>query len=108
MRIARVIGTVTLSSRLPELKSGRLLLVDALDRPALRGLKDGVPRATPMPESLVVYDELGAGEGELIALSEGREACMPFHPQRVPIDAYNAAIIDSVDMTLRETDEVSK
>ena len=107
MRIARVIGTVTLSSRLPSLKAGRLLIADALDRQALRGLKEGATRAAPMPESLVVYDELGAGKGELIALSEGREACMPFHPDRVPIDAYNAAIIDSVDMTLRDEDEVS-
>ena len=48
-----------------------------------------------MPESLVVYDELNAGEGQLIAVSEGREAAVPFHPAKVPIDAYNAALIDS-------------
>jgi len=107
MRIARVIGTLTLGSRLPELKAGRLLIADALDGQALRGLDRGAPRAAPMPESLVVYDELGAGEGQLIALSEGREACMPFHPERVPIDAYNAAILDSIEMTLRDGNEVS-
>ena len=106
MRIARVIGTVTLSSRLPELGAGRLLIVDALDAQALRGVDECVRRAAPMPESLVVYDELGAGRGQLIALSEGREAAMPFHPERVPIDAYNAAILDDVEMTIDEQEEV--
>ena len=39
---------------------------------------------------------LGAGVGQLVAVSEGREATMPFHPKRVPYDAYCAAILDSV------------
>jgi len=38
---------------------------------------------------------LGARDGDLIAFSESREACMPFYPEkRVPLDAYNAAILD--------------
>lgn len=98
MRIGRVIGTVTLNRRLPELKPGKLLLVEALDAPALRGHAQHARRASPMPESLVVYDELGAGVNQLIALSEGREAAVPFHPQNVPIDAYNAAILDVVEV----------
>lgn len=106
MRIARVIGTLTLNRRLPELRAGRLLIADALDGHALAGLEKGARRAEPMPESLVVYDELGAGEGQLIALSEGREASMPFYPERVPIDAYNAAILDEVELTLRDAQEV--
>ncbi len=53
-------------------------------------------RAAAMPESLVVFDELGAGVGQIIAVSEGREASMPFHPDRMPIDAYCAAIIDEL------------
>lgn len=106
MRIARVIGTVTLSPRLPELGAGRLLIADALDGPALDGIDRRAPRRTPMPESLVVYDELGAGVGQLIAVSEGREAAMPFYPRRVPIDAYNAAILDEVEMTPGDRREV--
>jgi microcompartment protein CcmK/EutM len=98
MRIGRVIGTVTLSRRLPELKPGKLMLVDVLDAQALRGHARGARRAAPMPESLMVYDELGAGEGQLVALSEGREAAVPFHPANVPIDAYNAAILDTVEV----------
>ncbi|MEX0654198.1 MAG: EutN/CcmL family microcompartment protein [Phycisphaeraceae bacterium] len=98
MRIGRVIGTVTVSRRLESLKPGRLLMVEALDAHAIERLDANAGRATPMPESLVVFDELGAGVGQLIALSEGREAAVPFHPQRVPIDAYNAAILDTVQV----------
>lgn len=93
MRIAKVIGTVTLSQRQQNLKvAGRLLLAEMQDHAALAGGK----RETPMPQSLVVYDDLGAGEGELIAITEGGEATAPFYPDRVPCDAYCAAILDSV------------
>ena len=98
LRIARVIGTVTLNHSLDELRLGRLLIADALDGRALVGLAAKAQRAQPMPESLVVFDELGAGVGQLIAVSEGREASMPFWPKRVPIDAYCAGILDSIEM----------
>lgn len=52
----------------------------------------------PEAEALVVYDELGAGLGSLIAISEGGEAAQPFHPNPKPVDAYNAAILDTVDV----------
>ena len=96
MRIARVIGTVTLSRGLPDLKSGSYLIADALDGHALEGRG---ARGRPMPESLVVFDQLGAGAGQLIAVSEGGEATMPFMPDRVPVDAYCAAILDQVSLT---------
>ncbi|MFW6060085.1 MAG: EutN/CcmL family microcompartment protein [Phycisphaeraceae bacterium] len=110
MRIARVIGTVTLNSRLPGFKPGRLLIADALDGQALEGFAQTghlTARKAPMPESLVVYDELGAGVGQIIAVSEGREASMPFYPEKVPVDAYNAAILDEVEITRRAPQKVS-
>lgn len=96
MRIARVIGNVTLHRRIEELRVGRLLLVETLDGQALAAWPEARRRDKPMPESLVVFDQLGAGVGQLIALSEGREAAMPFHPERVAIDAYCAAILDEL------------
>lgn len=97
MRLARVIGTVTLNRQLTELKAGQYLLADVLDGRALTGLASGAGRAAPMPESLVVFDQLGAGVGQVIAVSEGGEATQPFRPDRVPIDAYCAAIIDHIE-----------
>jgi ethanolamine utilization protein EutN len=49
-------------------------------------------------EELVVYDELGAGIGSLIAISEGAEAAQPFRPELKPVDAYNAAILDRIEL----------
>lgn len=89
MRIGRVVGRVCLNRLYDTLVGGRFLLVEVQDRHALAG------RARQSAESLVVYDHLGAGDGELIAFSESREACMPFYPEkRVPIDAYCSAILD--------------
>ena len=57
----------------------------------------GEPRKTS--ENLVVYDNLGAREGDTIAFAESREACMPFYPEKiVPLDAYNAAIVDHLEV----------
>jgi microcompartment protein CcmK/EutM len=95
MRIGKVIGRVTLSRSYETLAGGRFLIVDVQDRFALAGQ----PRRTN--ESIVVYDHLGAGDGETIAFAESREACMPFYPEkRIPIDAYNAAILDRVKIEL--------
>jgi ethanolamine utilization protein EutN len=90
MRVGKVVGRVTLSQAYSTLVGGRFLVVEVQDRFAL----SGKPRKTS--ESVVVYDHLGAHDGDLIAFSESREACMPFYPEkRVPLDAYNSAILDA-------------
>ncbi|HET6249028.1 MAG TPA: EutN/CcmL family microcompartment protein [Tepidisphaeraceae bacterium] len=91
MRIGKVVGRVTLNPIYETLVGGRFLIVAVQDRFSLAGR----PRKTS--EYLVTYDHLGAGEGDLIAFTESREACMPFYPEkRVPLDAYCAAILDRV------------
>jgi len=98
MRLARVKGKLTLSRRLPELPTGALLICEALDANAVKQLDNDVPRQAAMPESLIVLDELGAGEGALIAVSEGREASMPWWPAHAPVDAYCVGLIDNVNV----------
>lgn len=95
MRIGEVIGTVTLNRMHPALVRGRFKLAVPLSLDNLAGRSDA--RA----EAIVVYDDLGAGQQNLIAISEGREAAQPFDPQMVPIDAYNAAILDHVTVESR-------
>ncbi len=95
MRVGKVIGRVTLTQPYHTLVGGRFLLVEVQDRFSLAGK----PRKGT--ESLVVYDHLGAARGDLIAFSESREACMPFYPEKiVPLDAYNAAILDHAEVKL--------
>jgi ethanolamine utilization protein EutN len=97
MRIGKVIGRVVLTQTYETLVGGRFLLVEVQDRFSLIGK----PRKST--ESLVVYDHLGATDGDLIAFTESREATMPFYPEkRVPLDAYNAAILDQVEVLSAE------
>src|SRR5882724_591403 len=91
MRIGKVVGRVTLQKSYETLAGGRFLIVEIQDRFSLAG------GARKTSEVLVTYDHLGAHNGDLIAVAESREACMPFYPEkRVPLDAYNAAILDRV------------
>ena len=100
MRLARVHGQVTLNKRAPELKPGALLICEAMDAPGLKDTAGFQTREKPMPESLVVFDRFGAGVGDLIAFTEGGEAAQPFRPEKVPVDAYCAAIIDTIHVKI--------
>jgi ethanolamine utilization protein EutN len=92
MRIGTVIGTVTLNRAHESLRGGRYRLAVPLSLANLTG------DYSVIAEELVVYDELGAGVGSQIAISEGGEAAQPFRPELKPVDAYNAAIIDNIDL----------
>ena len=92
MRIAKVIGTVTLSRVHPALLGGLLKMVVPQSLANLAGAKG--EDADP----LVAWDEIGAGVGSIIALSEGGEAAAAFYPDEKPVDAYSAAILDNIDI----------
>ncbi len=99
MRIGRVIGRVVLSQRIHELPTARWLLVSPLGRAEAE--KQGEPLVSRQA-SPVVYDDLGAGEGDLIGFTEGGEASRPFDSP-TPVDAYNCCILDSVEVLDTET-----
>ena len=93
MRIAKVIGTVTLNRPHPDLTGATFKLAVPLSLANVMG------ESADEAETIVVYDELGAGTNTQILLSESREAAQPFHPDTKPIDAYNAAILDTINIT---------
>jgi ethanolamine utilization protein EutN len=93
MRIAEVIGTVTLSRVHPSLIGARWLIGVPF---SLEGLKRDVPDG----EDLVIYDSLGAGPGTRIGFSEGGEAAAAFLPDKKPVDAYCAALLDSCQLSV--------
>jgi ethanolamine utilization protein EutN len=93
MRIAEVIGTVTLSRPHPSLKGFRFVLGVPLTRGEMER------RTAPTGEELVIYDDLGAGIGSRIALSESGEAAAPFFPEKRPIDAYCSCLLDTLTIT---------
>jgi ethanolamine utilization protein EutN len=92
MRIGEVIGRVTMSRLHPQLRGGRFLV--ALPMP-LSALRD---HSAARGEEVVVFDQLGAGPGSLIGISEGREAANPFGKTKTPVDAYCACLIDQISL----------
>jgi carbon dioxide concentrating mechanism protein CcmL len=93
MRLGTVIGRVTLSKTVEELRGARWLVVSPFTSEHYkRGSKAAVVSKEP---SLVVYDDLGGGVGQTIGFIEGREAAMPFD-KPTPIDAIDAALVDNI------------
>ena len=86
MRMGTVIGRVTLSVRSPKYTGERLLVT-------LPWKTDTFSGAEKFDPAIVVYDQLGAGVGQQIAISEGREAACPFE-KPTPVDAYCTALVD--------------
>jgi microcompartment protein CcmK/EutM len=93
MRIAEVIGTVTLSRWHPALAGMRWIIGVPLSLKALR------EDLAPDGEDIVILDQLGAGLGQRVGVSEGGEAAVPFFPEKKPLDAYCACLLDSLDVT---------
>ena len=92
MRIAEVIGRVTMSRLHPNIKAGRFVVVLPMTKEALM---DG---AESRGDEVIAFDNLGASPGALVGLSESREAANPFGKTKVPIDAYCALLIDRLDV----------
>lgn len=92
MRVGEVIGNVTLSKCNSMVSGGTWLVVVPLTVDGLKGDPSG------REEPIVVYDELGASPGAKIGFSEGGEAANPFAPDYKPLDAYNACILDTIEV----------
>lgn len=94
MRIAQVIGRVTLNLQDPSYKGGRWLMCNPV---APADFNTACEKRPPLSKdfSMVAYDNLGAGEGDIVGIVEGAEATAPFDHD-IPIDAITVAIFDSL------------
>ena len=92
MRFMECIGNVTLSRCHPSLEG-------AVWKVAVPLMHEGLcDRSQGRTEPIEILEQLNAGPGQLMAVSESAEAAAPFHPETKPIDAYNAAILDSINV----------
>jgi microcompartment protein CcmK/EutM len=87
MYLGRVIGRVWSSVKDPGLATQRLLLVQPL-----------TPEGQPTGKRLVVTDAMGAGAGELVYWSKGKESSFPFLPVEVPTEMTIVGIVDTVNV----------
>lgn len=94
VKLGTVIGRVTLSRSDEKLKGGRFLVVSPFSREQYaQGLVAGAGMGKD--PSLVIYDDLGGGVGDVIGYEEGAEATQPFDVPP-PIDAINCALMDEM------------
>ena len=94
MRLGIVRGHITLTPAVESYRGKTLVVIEPVTMENLRA-KNGKGGG----KALIAIDELGAGEGQLVAFTEGREAANPFWPGPVPVDAYCALIVDAVDVS---------
>lgn len=87
MYLGRVIGRVWSTVKDPALSAQRLLLVQPL-----------TPEGKPTGKRLVVTDAMGAGAGELVYWSKGKESSFPFLPAEVPTEMTIVGIVDTVNV----------
>lgn len=94
MRLAQVIGRTVHTIQDPSLAGGRFLIVSPLDAAQLH---DCCHHAQPISaqSNFIAYDNLGAGQGDIVGIVEGAEATSPF-PNPIPIDALVTAVFDQV------------
>lgn len=92
MRLGIVRGHVVLNVAVPPLRGVRLAIVEPVTAENLRaGNGAGGGKA------LVAVDQLAAAEGQMVGVTEGREAANPYWPNLMPIDAYCTLIVKSAE-----------
>ncbi|MFN6301380.1 MAG: EutN/CcmL family microcompartment protein [Planctomycetota bacterium] len=91
MHIYKVAGTVTLNRAHPSFQGAVLKLAEPIGESL-------IGEVAAEPDAIVVWDELGADVGSIIAVADGAEAAQPFRPNLKPVDAYNSAILDEINI----------
>jgi len=87
VRLGRVVGSVWATAKTPQLEGRTLLVIQPI-----------TPDGKDTGRKLIAVDAIGAGAGETIYWSRGREASYAFLPDEVSADAAVVAIVDTVDV----------
>ena len=92
MFIGKVIGSVVATQKVKSVVGKKMLLVDTYT------VKSGTTELTSTGRSAVVIDSVGAGEGELVLVTQGSSARLTDLTGDVPTDAVIVGIIDAIQM----------
>lgn len=93
MILARVDGSIVATKKHPKMTGSKLLVC----RPLVvysdqeETLQDG-------SQTIIAYDNLGAGEGEVVLLVQGSSARVGTGDKGLPVDATVVGIVDTVDI----------
>ena len=93
MFIGKVTGTVVASQKIDTVVGRKLLLIQALN------VKGDAPGSfEPRSLTAVAVDTVGAGEGELVLVTQGSSARLTESTRNLPIDAVVVGIIDAIQV----------
>ncbi|HOA75488.1 MAG TPA: EutN/CcmL family microcompartment protein [Phycisphaerae bacterium] len=90
MFIAKVTGTVVATQKVSTVTGKKLLLVEAMT------IKGEPPALQSSGRIAVAVDTVGAGEGELVIVTQGSSARLTDLTSNVPTDAVVIGIIDAI------------
>ena len=96
MFLGRVIGTVWSTKKDEKLVGAKFLIVRKLDL----DLKE-------KSDFVVAVDSVGAGEGEVVLVATGSSSRQTHFTQDKPVDAVIMAIVDKLDISIKELIEES-
>jgi ethanolamine utilization protein EutN len=89
MLLANVIGNVWSTKKLDQVSALRLLFIQPLGKDL-----------EPDGNVLVAADEVGAGFGEMVIVTQGAPAMQAFTKEKpIPIDAVVVGIVDNLEMS---------
>ena len=97
MFIGKVTGTVVSTQKVKSVTGRKLLLVQAM---SVKGDAPGMLETTG--RTAVAIDTVGAGEGELVLVTQGSSARLTESTGDVPTDAVIIGIIDAIQMKEQE------
>ena len=95
MFIGKVTGTVVATQKVGSVAGKKLLLVQSMTVD-----ENGALKATG--RAAVAIDTVGAGEGELVLVTQGSSARLTEMTSDVPTDAVIVGIIDAIQVNDRE------
>ena len=97
MFLARVIGTVWSTKKDEQLVGAKFLLVRELDL-----------ELNEKERFVVAVDSVGAGDGEVVLVATGSSSRMTSFTKDKPVDAVIMAIVDKLDVSVKELIEQNK
>jgi len=95
MKLGTVMGRVTLSKTVKALEGGRFLVVSPFSREQFAaGLE--APRGMGKDPSLVIYDAIGGGVGDVIGLRRGSRSRAAIYRADASLTPINTALVDEM------------
>lgn len=90
MFIARIQGNVVTTQKVPKMTGRKLLIIEPLRVDEADGGMKGTGRC------IVAVDSIGAGEGDIVLVTQGSSARMTEGTSDAPVDAVVVGIVDTV------------